>query len=376
MNLARRPIRSLLTVLGVTIGMTAVVGLLGLSGGIERALRQQFERLGHDLVLILPAASPGEALKPMELDLDRVRSVPGVAQAGGLLRRTLPVSTSKSRGFLVMLGLSPEMWERAEQFFSRFELSRGRLPSSGEVLLTQRAAQDLDLRVGDTLVISDREFRVSGVLSPTGDPRTEGALLMPLGELWDLTGEKDRLSLAWAKAQGGVDVEELAASLEEALARGGGRFQIQTSRRLSEIVRTVLRVLRAALAGIAAVALLVGGIGLMNTMYTAVLERTREIGVLTALGARRWQILWLYLIEAGLLGLLGGIFGVILGTGLAMSLAFLIRGAAGIATLSPMIGASLIGFSLLFSTGLGMLAGVLPARRAASLPPTEALRYE
>lgn len=382
-NLLRRPLRSALTVVGIGIGMTAVVGLLGLTGGLERVLEAQFQRLGHDLVLILPGV--GRGLSPaetIEIDWQGLRSVPGVAQLGALLRQTLAVATKEkdSQGFLVIVGLSPETMDYGDRFFSRFELAEGRLPTAGshEVLLTQGAARALNLHVGEIVRIAEREFLVSGVLQPTGDPQMEGAIVLPLEEMWALTGRVNSASLVWVQARSGYDVEMLAASLEAALRASSmaGSFTVQTSKRLNDIVQMVLGVLRAALTAIAAVALLVGGIGLMNTMYMAVLERTREIGVLVSLGAHESQILTLFLMEAGFLGLLGGIVGVILGMGLAMTMATLIAQAARAPGFAPEASASLIGFALLFSMGLAMLAGVLPARRAASLRPVDALRYE
>ncbi len=375
-NLVRRPLRSLLTVLGIAIGMTAVVGLLGLTGGVQRALERQFERLGHDLVLILPAMPQGAAPAPaVSFDLERIHSVPGVAQAGALLRQTLPIVTSKMQGFLAVVGLSSEMFPLAERFFERFELAAGQLPEEGSVLLTQEAARDLKLNVGDVVSIANRAFRISGVLLPTGETSIEGAILMSLPTLWELVGRRDLVTLAWVVAQPGYDVEVLSASLQEAL-RPMGSFNVQSSRRLNQIIQGGLEVLRAALTAIAAVALLVGGLGLMNTMYMAVLERRREIGILMSLGARRSQIWVLFLLEAGLLGLLGGGVGAILGSALALSLAALIAQASEAQPFTPTISFSLVAFALLFSMGLGMLAGLLPAHRAARLSPVEALRYE
>ena len=379
MNLVRRPTRSMLTVLGIAIGMTAVVGLLSLTGGLHRVFEDQFQRIGHDLVLVLPGAARGlSTSEAMKIDLKTLRSIRGAAQAGALLRQTLPVSTESTQGFLVILGLSPETVSLADRFFPQFELSAGRLlaQGSGEVLLTQRAALDLNLSAGGTLQLAGREFRVSGVLQRTGDPSIEGAIIVPLATLWELTGQSNTVSLVWVQAQPNYDVEMLAASVEEALRSILGSFSVQTSKRLNEIIQTVLGVLRAALTGVAAIALLVGGIGLMNTMYMAVLERTREVGILVALGARDSQILTLFLLEAGLLGFLGGIAGVVLGVGLAMSLSALIVQATGVSTFAPAVSPSLVGFALFFSVGLGMLAGALPARRAAALRPVEALRYE
>jgi len=151
---------------------------------------------------------------------------------------------------------------------------------------------------------------------------------------------------------------------------------VQTAERLAKIAAQLLSLLRAVLGGIAAIALLVGGIGLANTMYMAVLERTREIGLLKALGARRGQILLLFTFESGLLGLAGGLLGLALGIGLSESLALIVaRFFAGVA-FAPALSAGLITGTLGFAFGLGVLAGLLPAERAARLEPLEALRNE
>jgi putative ABC transport system permease protein len=380
MNLRRRPLRSFLTVLGIAIGMTAVVALLGLTTGVQSLLERQFQRLGHDLVLILPGTSRGFfSGEDMPIDLPRLRSVPGVVRVGSLLRQTLEIATAKTQGYLVVLGLSPETFELADRFFTRFELAHGRFPSSSEeseALLTQAAARDLLVDVGEVVRMVDREFRVSGVLAPTGDARIEGAVILPLAILWELGGRENTVSFAWVQAQPGYDVEAVAVSLEEALRPASGSVTIQTAQRVNEVVQTVLGVLRAALTGIAAVALFVGGIGLMNTMYMAILERTREIGILVALGARGTQIVALFLVEAGLLGFMGGVVGVLLGSSLAVSIAVVIAQAGGVPGFTAVLPISWLGISLGFSTGLGVLAGAWPARRAASLRPVDALRYE
>lgn len=379
LNVRRRPLRSLLTVIGIAVGMTAVVGLLGLSAGVQRTLARGFERLGHDLVLVLPGdardLSPSQT---MAIDLEAIRSLDGVAQAGALLRRTLPVSAGETQGFLVVLGLSPETFEAAERFFGRFLLSEGSLPAPGEnaVLLTHDAARELNLDTGSQITISDREFTVSGVLRPLDDPQSEGAIFMPLVTSWTLTGSEGAVSLGWARAGPGVDVEALASRIEEHLSAAGPSVQVQTSARLNEIVRTVLNVLATALAAMAGLALFVGGVGLMNTMYTAVMERTREIGIFVSLGACPSQIVALYLMESGLLGLVGGVLGVMLGTGLALSLALVIAQVGDGPALASPVGGKLVGLALFFSMGLGMAAGLLPARRAAALRPVDALRYE
>lgn len=374
--------------MGVAIGMAAVVALGSLSLGAQRALTQQLERLGHDVVLVLPAAggigtgrgtAPG-GLGRVSLNPVLLEGVEGATRVGAWLRETLPVASRGVQGFLPVVGVYPDLSQLEGPLWGGVPRVEGLLPSTGgEVLLSAEAARDLGVSVGERVRIRDREFRVSGIVrweaqgSPAGG---EGALFLSLEALWDLLGERDTVTFAWVKARPGYDVARLEQNVQAALQRAGVGALVQSSRRVFEVVRTALRVLNATLTAIAAVALLVGSLGLMNTMYTAVVERTREIGVLSALGARPGQILLLFLLEAGWLGLWGGIVGVVLGYGFALSLSAIVTQFIEGAVLTPGASAGLILTALFVAVGLGMLAGWLPARRAALLPPVEALRHE
>jgi len=387
LNVRRRPLRSGLTALGVAIGVTTVVGLLGLSGGVQRAIERQLARLGPDLVLLLPATPPAPGAAPstsgatFSLDLKKLGALPGAAEVGALLRRTLPVRTSSVQGFFTVIGVAPRV-EEFTRFVSRFELALGRFPQTrDEILLTQAAARDLRLDLGDTLEIAGEAFTVGGILRPTGDSNVEGAIFLSLETLWTLVDAgAQEISLAWARAGGPEPqrVEALAREVEAQLAAQGlaGRMLVQTAPRVLEVVEGVLGALRGAFTALAAIALLVGAVGLTNTMYTAVLERRREIGVLLALGARPSQIAALYLLEAGLLGLLGGALGLIAGVGLAQSFALLLRSILQAPAISVGLDLTLLGVALGGAIGLGLVAGGLPAYRAAGLSPAWALRFE
>jgi putative ABC transport system permease protein len=379
-NLLRRPLRSGLTIIGVLIGMAAIVALWSLSSGLSRSLDRQFSQLGYDLVLILPS-SPGSfgPPPPMELDLDVLKGIDGLAQLGALLRQTLPVQAGEIQGFLNINGLSPDMLAMTASFAARFDLSEGRLFQDGqsEAVLGSRAAADLKLTLDSSLSINKESFRVVGVLQAGGTAETDSAIYVPLSALWEAMGKRNIVTLAVARAKPDYDVETLASNLDRAIRQvGGPTVTIQTAKRLAQIINDVLSALRGVLSGIAAIALLVGGIGLTNTMYMAVLERTREIGILKALGARRVQILLLFTFEAGLLGLVGGAFGLILGLALSGSVtliaAQLFRGVA----FAPAVTPELVLGSLGFAFALGAVAGLLPSLRAARLRPIEALRYE
>jgi len=384
-NALRRPLRSGLTALGVAVGMAAVVALGSLSLGAQRALTQQLERLGYDVVLVLPsAAGPGPAPGSrgrLPLNPALLERVEGAERVGAWLREALPVAAADAQGFLPVVGVYPDpdpsggegpLWGGV----SRVE---GRAPGPAEVLLSAEAARDLGVGVGDAVRIRGRTFRVSGIVSWGGGGAPErGALFLPLEALWALVGEREGITLAWVKARPGYDVVRLEQDVQQALreAGAGAGALVQSSRRIFEVVHTALRILNATLTAIAAVALLVGGLGLLNTMYTAVVERTREIGVLSALGARPGQILLLFVLEAGGLGLLGGIAGVVLGYGIALSLSAVVSRFVEGAALAPGASAGLIAAALLGAVGLSALAGLPPARRAALRPPVEALRYE
>lgn len=378
LNITRRPGRALLTIIGVAVGMTAVVGMLGLSHAVRSGIEAQLSRLGHDLVLVLPGgASDLSPESSMELELDALQNVEGVAQYGGLWRRSLPISVGDQRGFLMVLGLSPATFDQADRFFDDFALADGRIPQGAhETVLSDGAAEDLGLSTGETFAIQDREFSVSGILAPSDSDELQGALLIRLETLWTLADASSTMSLAWARAADGGDVQAVAERVEATLQGQGSSIQVQTSARISQVVNTVLRGLTTALTAIAGLALLVGAVGLANTMSTAVVERTREIGVFMSVGARRRQIALLYILEAGMLGLIGGVVGVVVGLGLALSLASVIGSVGGGLAMGSPLSASTIVLALVGSIVIGGLAGWWPARRAASLPPVQALRHE
>ena len=160
------------------------------------------------------------------------------------------------------------------------------------------------------------------------------------------------------------------------LDEGDEDFEIQTPEQFAEAFGVVLDMVQIVLIGIASIALLVGGFGMMNTMYTAVLQRTREIGIMKAIGARNEHILYLFLVESGLYGFFGGLIGIVLGIGFAklVELAFIV--AVGPAFLSIKIDWLLVIGTLIFSFLIGVLSGIAPARRASKLNPVDSLRYE
>jgi putative ABC transport system permease protein len=378
-NLRRRKARSALTLVGIAIGMTAVVALVSLSLGAQRAIERQFAKIGADVILVVPVGGFGEP-RPVRLDLSILRGISGVQSVGAVRRETFSVKSSAISGFLNVVGILTEGEVLAGQLFGGLDLAQGRLfaSSQDEVVLGDGTARDLKVVVGEDVTIGNRPFRVVGLLKSTGNDQDDYALYLSSEKLEELVNERGLISLAFVRAEPGVAPDVLAQEIHRVLraAIAEREFIVQSSKQLSDLVSGVLTVLRWTLGAIAGISLLVGGIGLTNTMLMAILERTHEIGILKAIGAKRRHILALFLIESGFLGLIGGLAGLLLGGAIAQSVALLAGQFLRTDLFSVAFDGSLIVGALLFAVFLGTIAGLWPAWRASRLDPVEALRYE
>lgn len=384
-NIGHRRIRSWLTVIGILIGTAAVVALIAIGQGLQRTVTAQVERLvGYNTILISPRGQGfGQRIR---VDLAKLRAVPGVRAAVAVRTETAYVEGPQGQGFPTIVGYEPAM----EEFASELNLSitTGGPPTGpGTVLVGARTAREYGAELGSVLQVEGRPFRVVGILAQQAAGRggfnpvgvsLNDALVLPYGDLRTLFPGAELVLYAIIKLRDGASAEVVKEEIRAVLREGGERnASVIDFEDLTNRVRTMIGGVQAFLAGIAGISILVGGIGVMNTMYTAVLERTREIGVLKAVGAKGYQVLLLFLFESGLMGLGGGVLGLLLGLGAAWAALLIVsRLFQTPSGLSPVLTPALVFGSLFFSFGVGALSGVLPARRAAQLPPVEALRYE
>jgi len=238
------------------------------------------------------------------------------------------------------------------------------------------------LKVGDKLLVNGRAVELVGIFKKTGNPMVDAAFVMNEEPVRELLGLPDKVDLIVARVSPGASVSIVAENIEKDLRayrhvkEGKEDFEVQTSEELLDTISTILSIVTAVLAGIAAISLLVGGVGIMNTMYTAVIERTKEIGIMKAIGARNNDILTIFLIESGLLGTVGGAIGVILGLGIAK----LVESVGAVMIGSPYLRAwwswELVIGALAFSFLAGAVSGAAPAYRASKQQPVASLRYE
>ena len=410
-SIIHRRMRSWLTVIGVFIGITAVVALISIGLGFDRTIKEQVSGVfGVDTFVVMdenafgPGSHNGGGAEEFALDLELLRSIEGVKVAAAVRERTGFVQGQPDaegevlQGFLPVSGLSPELMTEFESFTGELEvLPGGRLFEPGDVevaVLDFEISQRLGVGVGDTILVAgdgdaELDLTIIGIMVPLEEEEdasssfgmqfsggSDGDTISVPYETMDLLwGPADDVLVTLVRTEPNYDVDEVADAAEEALNARGSDISAVTYTDISDAIGTMTSTISAFLVGIAGISLLVGGVGVMNTMFTSVLERTKEIGVMKAVGAKNGHIWTIFLIESGLMGLVGGIVGTILGLGLsAVASTFIGRffDLEMIVVASP----TLILATLFGSFALGAFAGLWPAWRASKLQVVDALRYE
>jgi putative ABC transport system permease protein len=393
-NLRQRGLRSLLTMLGIFIGIAAVVSLITLGQGLQDAITGQFSTLNPDTLLVQNAGTgfgpPGSTVvrKLTNDDLNLIVGVGGVKETIVRIVRIVSFEFNGVRKFNTITSI-PEDSEQIEIIlnFLNADVDDGKLLAKddlGKVMLGNGFADDdfgRTIRVGSNVRIQEENFEVIGILEQSSNFFINDAIFMLDSDIEELLDIKDEIDLIVVQVEDEDQIEEIALEIERILRKdrklklGEEDFSVQTPLQAVETINTVLGIVQLIVSGIAAVSLLVGGIGIANTMYTSVLERTREIGVMKAVGARNRDILGIFMIESAFLGLVGGVIGVVLGLGLAFGASAAASAALGGALeLGVSFDLPLILAAIGFSLFVGMLAGIIPAVQASKLNPVDALR--
>ena len=383
-NLTRRRLRSLLTLLGIIIGISVVVTFISLGDGLKAAVSSQLSTLGKDLIMVYPGAieSPQGLTGGIRFgreDADVLKGTPGIKTVGLIAGTSARVERKGELKVVVVHAMDPEIPGIMEGGSGTL-LEEGRWPHEGakEAAIGSMFANDLfdkPVRLRDKFYLNGVPIEVVGILKATGDPGDDGSGYMDYDVVTEATGGKLGLSTAMALLSPGADPERTVAAATKRLKahRGVEDFTIYTYKQLEETINTVLGLIQLFLAAIASIALIVGAIGIMNTMYTSVIERTREIGALRSIGACDHDIMYIFMLESGILGLLGGAIGVLAGYTLG-EIVEKIAADSGYAILQSTVSPELILMSLAFSFIIGLASGLLPARQASHLNPVDALR--
>jgi putative ABC transport system permease protein len=393
-NLRYRSVRSWLTLLGIFIGIAAVVSLISLGQGFENAIVGQFASVGTDKLTIqaqeVGFAPPGStAVKRLtEEDVNAIRSVKGVKLVvARLLRSTTIEYNGKQRfGFLVSMPEKSDERKLVEESM-KLKAEEGRLLRSGDkynVVLGQYYKTNdyfgKKVKLGSKLKINGIEFSVAGFMAKMSNPQFNDIILMNHDMMKSTLNTGTSVDIAVAQVDNAKETIISAEAIKKELRKqrdvkkGKEDFKVETPQQTVATFTTVLGIIQAVIVGIAAISLVVGGIGIANTMFTSVLERRKEIGIMKAVGARNSSILLLFLLESGTLGLAGSVIGVVLGVLFAKTVETIGNVFLSEGVITASFGAPLIAGSLLFGFVVGSLSGIIPARQASMLPPVEALR--
>ena len=394
-NLRSRGLRSWLTMIGIFIGIAAVVSLIGLGEGLRLAITSQFGFLGPDVLAVQAsgiafAGPPGQAVaNPLSDELAaKIEKINGVEAAFNryIESITLEFNDKQSIG---IAGSSPK-GENRKIFETMLNLKadEGRLLKDGDakkvVLGNDFKKKDTfgkGIKVGDRVLVNGITFEAVGILEKKGSFIFDRIVMINEEPMIDVLGiDKKEVSAVAIKvkdqnniAQVKEDIEKLMRK-ERDVEKGEEDFQVQSPQQILEALNSTLFAVQLFVYIIAAISLAVGGIGIMNTMYTSVLERTKEIGIMKSIGAKNSAIFTMFFIESGLLGTVGGVIGILLGMGFAYGISFLGRLFLGSSLIQASINPLLIAGALVFSFVLGTLFGVLPAYQASKLNPVDSLR--
>lgn len=393
-TISTRRVRSWLTTIGVVIGVFLIVSLLSISQGLKNAVLQQLSMVGKDLLIIMPGEITDlntliAAVKLTNEDIKIIEQTQGIEKAVPMDYTSVTMLYNNEKKPILLYGVDLRNGLDVLKNDVGWSIAEGRWPVPGknEILVGSIVASEMfpNMNIGTEANIKGRKFLVVGILNSVGSKQDDSMVGVDLNIFRSVTGERTGARQAMAKVKAGYSTEAVAERLKSNLNENRKRkigqkesdssYTVLTSEKITSIVGNIIGLIQAVIIGFASIAIIVGGIGIMNTMYTSVSERTKEIGIMKAIGAKNRTIVTIFLIESGIFGMLGGIGGTLLGLLFAKSLEIYFQ-IHPIFYLKADVGPGLILFSVVFSFLVGCVSGYFPSRSAAKLKPVDALRYE
>lgn len=397
---ANSKLRSWLTIIGIVIGVASVIAISSLGQGMQNTMNSQLGALGGDIVTLTAGFSRGSNFMrgPSEdrsgssatatdetptltrSDVQILKSIPDIKLIDTEISGSVDVTYLGKKGSVRLTGVDPKVWSQ----ITTAKIKDGRMLDSADqnvIVIGGRLASDyFDKPVGlnQMLTIGSNVFRVVGILDDTST-----SIYMPIQGAYQVLDDKENgvYDSIVIKIKDEDDLEAVMEKITNKLmlvrhvTTKTKDFSLSSSKLMQETRSEMMASMNLFLLALAAVSLIVGAVGIANTMFTSVLERTKEIGIMKAIGARNKDILQIFLINAGLIGLIGGIIGIILGATLSGAIPSLL-GQVGFFRGGTLVSVSSVMIALSVSVGVGILAGIIPAYQASKLRPVDALRYE
>lgn len=388
-------LRTSLTMLGVIIGVAAVVAMMAIGNGAQNSINETINSMGSNLIFVMSGARDINNPKPLTLaDANVIANplqAPSVSRVSAIIQGRVTAAFGRETSDTTAMAVTANYSE-----ISKTELSEGSLITSQHVstrsavaLIGTDTAKNLFGRsnnvVGQTIRVNGQPFKVIGVLASKGGSSMGSAddqILVPIttGQTRLFSRRRNQVDMIYVEAKTAESVSSASSEITRILQSrhrskpGKDDFTLMKQEDILSSASSITGVLTLFLGGVAGIALLVGGIGIMNIMLVSVTERTREIGLRKALGARRKDILAQFLVESSLISLIGGGIGILLAQGISTIIGQI--SAASGTPLIPTISMSSVLLATMFSAAVGLFFGIYPANRAARLEPVEALRSE
>lgn len=392
-SLRSRSVRSWITIFGIVVSIAVILILLTLSAGLQRAVVNLFEDLGSDRMFILGPDGDPRSLTQVTLTDDTVKTIRSISSFDLVIPRLiLPAQRvewrSKER-FITVGGFESDQFQDIlSEYNLQKEIATGRFLRNGEkssVVIGGGVAEvDVNLNSDDdtwpkpiaiknTIRISGEEFKVVGTFKKGID--FDNIILMSLEDARRISNKTNEISAIDAVVKPGIELPAARYRLEQRLNQtlGEDNYIVITPEGILRQFTQIITVIQAVLLAIASVSLIVGAVGIMNTMFTSVLEREREIGIMKSVGSRNSDIMTLFLMESGFIGVIGGFAGVIIGIGVSFAIGA-IAAAAGFPLLTISISYIHVIGCLLFSFVIGMVSGLVPSYRASRKKIVDTLR--
>ena len=392
-SLIANKMRSILTILGIIIGVAAVIALVSIGNGVKQDIQNSISSLGSNLLMVMPGAPRTPGVRPSQgsmkslkvSDYQAISKLDGVKAASPYTANSYVTIYQSKNWTTTVSGVSSNFqdvnnWTMAEGRFisSKNVENRERVAVVGQTVVKNLFAGEDP--VGKEIRVKNIPFRVIGVLNSKGNGTMgndqDDVIFIPYTTAMERVEGVDYLRMVYVVASDDNGIDRLQSDIENLLRvrhsikdTNLDDFNIQNMKSIMETMEQTTGTLTLFLGAVAAISLVVGGIGIMNIMLVSVTERTREIGIRKALGATYFVIVTQFLIEAVVISLMGGLIGIALGIGASK----LIGLASGMSTV---ISVPTIVLSFAFSMAIGLVFGIYPARKAAKLNPIDALHYE
>ncbi len=394
-------LRSWLTILGIVIGVGSVIAIMSLGEGLQQSMDAQMSGLGGDILTITTGFSRGitfgrgrpgsssssstateEEVVLDRIDLQALKGIPDIELIDTNIRGNVKIYYLGKSGSVTLTGVDQKVWSK----ITTSEIRNGRMLGPADtnvIVIGARLADsyfDKPLGINKMVTIDDKAFRIVGVLDDSST-----SIIMPLQMAYQILDDKENnvYDSIVIKIKNEDELDYVIEKIEHKLmmtrhvSEKDRDFTVSSSKQFQEMRSEMLGSMTLFLTAIAAVSLLVGAVGIANTMFTSVLEKTKEIGIMKAIGARNKDILTIFILNAGLIGLVGGLIGVVLGVMLSGFVPMLMGdlpmtrgGAATIVSMESVV------MALSVAIVIGVVSGVVPAYNGSKLKPVDALRHE